>query len=90
MILFLLLRRLRPQTRIVVGSVITAAGLVLVAVAAAVAVGLLIHGAALAVIGAVMWISGLVSKRRAQAASERQASAQQASEMSAAGHGNDR
>ena len=90
MILFLLLRRLRPQTRIVVGSVITAAGLVLVAVAAAVAVGLLIHGAALAVIGAVMWISGLVSKRRAQPASEGQASAQPASEMSAAGHGNDR
>lgn len=73
MILFLLLRRLRPQTRIVVGSVITAAGLVLVAVAAAMAVGLLIHGAALAVIGAVMWISGLVSKRRAQPASERRA-----------------
>lgn len=90
MILFLLLRRLSPQTRIVVGSVITAAGLVLVAVAAAMAVGLLIHGAALAVIGAVMWISGLVSKRRAQPASERPASAQPASEMSAAGHGNDR
>ena len=90
MILFLLLRRLRPQTRIVVGSVITAAGLVLVAVAAAVAVGLLIHGAALAVIGAVMWISSLVSKRRAQPASEGPASAQPASEMSAAGHGNDR
>lgn len=90
MILFLLLRRLRPQTRIVVGSVITAAGLVLVAVAAAVAVGLLIHGAALAVIGAVMWISGLVSKRRAQPASEGPGSAQPASEMSAAGHGNDR
>ena len=90
MILFLLLRRLRPQTRIVVGSVITAAGLVLVAVAAAVAVGLLIHGAALAVIGAVMWISGLVSKRRAQPPSEGPASAQPASEMSAAGHGNDR
>ena len=68
MILFLLLRRIRPQTRIVVGSVITAAGLVLVAVAAAVAAGLLIHGAALALIGAVMWISGLVSKRRAQPA----------------------
>ena len=76
MILFLLLRRIRPQTRIVVGSVITAAGLVLVAVAAAVAAGLLIHGAALAVIGAVMWISGLVSKRRAQPASEGPASAQ--------------
>lgn len=90
MILFLLLRRIRPQTRIVVGSVITAAGLVLVAVAAAVAAGLLIHGAALAVIGAVMWISGLVSKRRAQPASEGPASAQPASEMSAAGHGNDR
>ena len=90
MILFLLLRRLRPQTRIVVGSVITAAGLVLVAVAAAVAVGLLIHGAALAVIGTVMWISGLVSKRRAQPASEGPASAQPASEMSAAGHGIDR
>ena len=90
MILFLLLRRIRPQTRIVVGSVITAAGLVLVAVAAAVAAGLLIHGAALAVIGAVMWISGLVSKRRAQPASEGPASAQSASEMSAAGHGNDR
>ena len=70
MILFLLLRRIRPQTRIVVGSMITAAGLVLVAVAAAVAACLLIHGAALAVIGAVMWISGLVSKRRAQPASE--------------------
>ena len=39
MILFMLLRRIRPQTRIVVGSVITAAGLVLVAVAAAVAAG---------------------------------------------------
>ena len=90
MILFLLLRRIRPQTRIVVGSMITAAGLVLVAVAAAVAAGLLIHGAALAVIGAVMWISGLVSKRRAQPASEGPASAQPASEMSAAGHGNDR
>ncbi len=90
MILFLLLRRIRPQTRIVVGSVITAAGLVLVAVAAAVAAGLLIHGVALAVIGAVMWISGLVSKRRAQPASEGPASAQPASEMSAAGHGNDR
>jgi len=90
MILFLLLRRIRPQTRIVVGSVITAAGLVLVAVAAAVAAGLLIHGAALAVIGTVMWISGLVSKRRAQPASEGPASAQPASEMSAAGHGNDR
>lgn len=90
MILFLLLRRLRPQTRIVVGSVITAAGLVLVAVAAAVAAGLLIHGAALAVIGAVMWISGLVSKRRAQPASEGPTSARPASEMSAAGHGNDR
>ena len=90
MILFLLLRRLRPQTRIVVGSVITAAGLVLVAVAAAVAVGLLIHGAALAVIGTVMWISGLVSKRRAQPASEGPASTQPASEMSAAGHGDDR
>ena len=90
MILFLLLRRIRPQTRIVVGSVITAAGLVLVAVAAAMAVGLLIHGAALAVIGTVMWISGLVSKRRAQPASEGPASAQPASEMSAAGHGNDR
>ncbi len=90
MILFLLLRRLRPQTRIVVGSVITAAGLVLVAVAAAVAAGLLIHGAALAVIGAVMWISGLVSKRRAQPASEGPASAQPAREMSAAGHGIDR
>ena len=80
MILFMLLRRIRPQTRIVAGSVITAAGLVLVAVAAAMAAGLLIHGAALAVIGAVMWISGLVSKRHAQPASE----------MSAAGHGNDR
>lgn len=90
MILFLLLLRLRPQTRIVVGSVIMAAGLVLVAVAAAVAVGLLIHGAALAVIGAVMWISGLVSKRRAQPAGEGPASAQPASEMSALGHGNDR
>ena len=90
MILFLLLRRLRPQTRIVVGSVITAAGLVLVAVAAAVAAGLLIHGAALTVIGAVIWISGLVSKRRAQPASEGPASAQPASKMSAAGHGNDR
>ena len=69
MILFMLLRRIRPQTRIVVGSVITVAGLVLVAVAVAVAAGLLIHGAALALIGAVMWISGLVSKRRAQPAS---------------------
>ena len=90
MILFMLLRRLSPQTRIVAGSVITAAGLVLVAVAAAVAAGLLIHGAALAVIGAVMWISGLVGKRRARPASEGPASAQPASEVSAAGHGNDR
>ena len=89
MILFLLLRRLRPQTRIVVGSVITAAGLVLVAVAAAVAAGLLIHGAALAVIGAVMWISGLVYKRRARRPA-RGRRAPPASEMSAAGHGNDR
>ena len=69
---------------------ITAAGLVLVAIAAAVAAGLLIHGAALTVIGAVMWISGLVSKRRAQPASEGPTSAQPASEMSDAGHGNDR
>ena len=90
MILLLLLRRIRPQTRIIAGSVITAAGLVLVAVAAAVAAGLLIHGAALALIGAVMWISGLVSKRHAQPASEGPASARPASEMSAADHGNDR
>jgi drug/metabolite transporter (DMT)-like permease len=66
MILFLLLRRLSPRTRIISGSAVVAAGLVLAAVAAAVANGLLVHGVALAAIGAVMVTSGIVSQRRAQ------------------------
>jgi hydrogenase-4 membrane subunit HyfE len=70
MILFMLLRRLSPRTRIIVGVVTAAAGLVLAAVAAAVAAGLIVHGVALAVIGAVIWISGIVAKRRARLAGQ--------------------
>ena len=56
MILFMLLRRLTPQTQIVkIGSMITAARLVLVAVAAALAVRpALSAGGALTVDGAVI------------------------------------
>jgi hypothetical protein len=68
MILFLLLRRLCPRTRIIAGSAVVAAGVVLAAVAAAMATGLIVHGVALAVIGAVMLTSGLVGKHRAQPA----------------------
>jgi drug/metabolite transporter (DMT)-like permease len=81
MILFLLLRRLSPRTRILVGSLIVAAGVALTAVSIAVAAGLLVHGVALAVIGAVMWTSGMVAKRRA---------AQPAAQLSTAGLGNGR
>jgi membrane-bound ClpP family serine protease len=65
---FLLLRRLSPRARFITGVVLVAAGLVVIAVSAVVA-GLLIHGIALAVIGAAMCVSG----RPARAAADQPA-----------------
>jgi drug/metabolite transporter (DMT)-like permease len=68
MLIFLLLRRLSPRSRIVTGLVLVAAGLALVVISAAVAAGLLIHGVGLTVIGAVLYTSAVVSRRRARLA----------------------
>jgi drug/metabolite transporter (DMT)-like permease len=68
MLIFLLLRRLSPRSRTIVGLVLVAAGLALVTISAAIAAGLLIHGLALFVIGGALYTSTLVSRRRAQPA----------------------
>jgi uncharacterized membrane protein HdeD (DUF308 family) len=62
--IFLLLRRLGPRARLITGVVLVVAGLVVVAVSVAVAAGLLIHGVALAVIGAAMCVPRRVARRR--------------------------
>lgn len=62
--ILLFLRRLSPRTRLIIGVVLVAAGLALTALSA-VYPGLLNHAIATAVIGAVMCVSGAVSRRRA-------------------------
>jgi hypothetical protein len=64
MLLLLLVRRLSPRNRAIVGSLFVAGGLALVAVTG-LAVGMLIHAAVLAVIGAVLCTSAVVGRRRA-------------------------
>ena len=68
--IFLLLRRLSPRARMITGVVLMIAGLVVVAVSA-VAAGLLIHGIALTVMGAVMCTIAVTSGRRARRAADR-------------------
>jgi hypothetical protein len=64
--LFLLRRRLSPRGLRNVGLGLIAAGLALVAVSATLAAGLLVHGLAVAVAGAVALAYGLASSRRAR------------------------
>jgi drug/metabolite transporter (DMT)-like permease len=66
----LLLRRLSPRGRAIFGVVLMAAGLALAGVSAAVSAGLLIHGIALIVIGAVLCTSAIVSAKRARLADQ--------------------
>jgi drug/metabolite transporter (DMT)-like permease len=68
MLLFLLLRRLSPRTATVVGVVLVAVGLALIAMSAVLSAGLLVHGIALVVVGAVVGASAVVNRRRASAA----------------------
>ena len=68
MLLFLLLRRLSPRARTIVGVLVMAAGLAIAAVSEALSVGLLAHGIALFVIGAVVCANAVVNRRRAHLA----------------------
>ena len=70
MFIFLLLRRLSPRRRAILGVALMTAGLALAGVSAALSAGLLIHGIALIVIGAVMCTSAVVSARRARRADQ--------------------
>jgi drug/metabolite transporter (DMT)-like permease len=70
MLIFLLLRRLSPRAATITGAVLAAAGTVLVALAIAMAAGLLIHGIALVVTGAIFCTSAIVSRRRARPAAQ--------------------
>jgi drug/metabolite transporter (DMT)-like permease len=70
MIILLLIRRLSPRTRTITGAVLTAAGMVLVGVSVTLAAGLLVHGIVLIVIGAVLWTSAVVTRRRARLANQ--------------------
>ncbi|MGW5361421.1 hypothetical protein [Actinopolymorpha pittospori] len=65
--ILLFLRRLSPRTRLIIGVVLVAAGLALTALSV-VYPGLLNHAIATAVTGAVMCVSGAVSRRRARRA----------------------
>jgi drug/metabolite transporter (DMT)-like permease len=68
MIILLLIRRLSPRTRTIVGAVLVVAGLTLVGVSVTLAAGLLVHGILLTVIGAALWTSAVVTRRRARLA----------------------
>lgn len=68
MILFLLLLRVSPRVRAIAASLLVAAGLVLIVISAAVAAGLLIHGIVAIAVGAVLFASVVVSRRRARLA----------------------
>lgn len=70
--ILLLLGRLSPRARLVTGVVVMVAGLALVALSA-VYPRLLSHAIALAVIGAVMYLSGAVGRRRARRAADQPA-----------------
>ena len=63
-ILLPLLRKLSVRTRVLVGSVLTGAGLVVIVIALVVAPGILIHGAVAAVVGLVFLASAWSSRRR--------------------------
>lgn len=65
MILLLLVRRLSPRNRAIVGLVLVAAGLALIVVSS-LAVAALIHGGLLAVFGAVLCVSAANSRRQAR------------------------
>jgi drug/metabolite transporter (DMT)-like permease len=73
MIILLLIRHLSPRARTITGVVLAAAGLALVGLSVTLAAGLLVHGIALTVIGAVLWTSAIVTRRRARLASQAQA-----------------
>jgi len=68
MIILLLIRRLSPRARTITGVMLVAAGLAFVGVSVTFAAGLLGHGIALTVIGAVLWTSAIVTRRRARLA----------------------
>jgi len=70
MIILLLIRRLSPRTRTITGAVLVAAGLALVGVSVTLAPGLLVHGIVLIVVGAVLWTSAVVTRRRARLANQ--------------------
>lgn len=63
-ILLPLLRKLSIRSRAIVGSVLTGAGLVVVAIALAAAPSILIHGAVAAVVGIVFLASAWSSRQR--------------------------
>lgn len=67
MILLLLIRRLSPRNRAIVGLVLVALGLALAAVSN-LAVAELIHAGLLAAIGVVLCISAAASRRQARLA----------------------
>lgn len=60
MLILLLIRRLSPRTRVIVGAVVIAAGAVLTAVAVAAVHALLIHGIILMAVGAVVAASARI------------------------------
>jgi len=83
--LFLLLRRLNPRAAKVTGVVLAATGVALVILSFAVAAGLLSHGIALAVIGAIFWASPAIGRLRARSAASSAEKADDAGERATAG-----
>ncbi|GIG68411.1 hypothetical protein [Phytomonospora endophytica] len=66
MFVLLLLGKLSPRRRVVSGVTCALAGILWIAVSAVAAPGLLVHGVVLAAVGAILWISGAVARRRAR------------------------
>ncbi|MEV0646231.1 hypothetical protein AB0I28_13300 [Phytomonospora sp. NPDC050363] len=80
MFVLLLLGRIEPRRRVLAGASFTVAGLAWTVVALAVAPGFAVHGLVTAVTGAVLWISGVIGRRRARPDGE----------VTPAGHGDGR